>query len=210
MRSARLILIEKSLHYELVDVDFSSGKMPADHLARHPFGKVPVLQHGDFSLYETTAIGRYLDAAFPDPALQPPDHGALARMAQVIAILDTYVSAEIRKHFVYERLFKPMLDLPVDQANADRSAQQIVAGFRALAALLPGTSCLVADQLTLADLHLVPLFDYLAMTPGGDELIQSQAALEQWWSAIRQRDSVQQTAVDLTIFNPQWRHFLAT
>ena len=43
------------------------------HLARHPFGRVPVLEHDGFSLYETQAILRYLDRVLPAPALTPAD-----------------------------------------------------------------------------------------------------------------------------------------
>ena len=41
------------------------------HLALHPFNRVPVLQHDDFTLYETSAIVSYLEDTFPNPALQP-------------------------------------------------------------------------------------------------------------------------------------------
>ncbi|WP_371260902.1 glutathione S-transferase N-terminal domain-containing protein [Bradyrhizobium sp. Cp5.3] len=39
-----------------------------EHLTRYPFGRMPVLDHGDFRLYETQAILRYLDRALPQPA----------------------------------------------------------------------------------------------------------------------------------------------
>ena len=35
------------------------------HLERHPFGRVPALQHDDFMLYETSAIAAYVDDVFP-------------------------------------------------------------------------------------------------------------------------------------------------
>ena len=37
------------------------------HLALHPFDRVPILQHADFMLYETSAIVTYLDEVFPQP-----------------------------------------------------------------------------------------------------------------------------------------------
>ena len=45
--------------------------VPAAYLALHPFGRVPTLVHDGFALYETGAISRYIDRAFPGPALQP-------------------------------------------------------------------------------------------------------------------------------------------
>ena len=41
------------------------------HLSRHPFGRIPVLEHDGFTLYETQAILRYLDRILPEPALTP-------------------------------------------------------------------------------------------------------------------------------------------
>ena len=45
----------------------------SEHLARHPFGRVPVLEHDAFSLYESQAILRSLDRVLPTPALTPVD-----------------------------------------------------------------------------------------------------------------------------------------
>ena len=42
-----------------------------EHLARNPFGRIPVVDHGDFRLYETQAILRYLDDLYPAPPLRP-------------------------------------------------------------------------------------------------------------------------------------------
>ncbi len=32
------------------------------YLARHPFGRIPAIEHDGFALYETQAILRYVDA----------------------------------------------------------------------------------------------------------------------------------------------------
>ena len=47
----------------------------ASHLALHPFDRVPIFQHGDFTLYETSAIATYVDEAFEGPALSPKRSG---------------------------------------------------------------------------------------------------------------------------------------
>ena len=62
---------------------------------KNPFARVPVLDHGDFRLYETQAILRYLDAILPGPALQPKEPKALARMSQIANIVDWYVTPSI-------------------------------------------------------------------------------------------------------------------
>src|SRR5262245_13365566 len=61
------------------------------HLKLHPFVRVPILQHGDYRLYETQAILRYTDALVPNPSLQPTDPRTIGRMNQIIGINDWYL-----------------------------------------------------------------------------------------------------------------------
>ena len=91
VRSVLLALTEKGVAHGVVEVDiFAKDGPPADHLARHPFGKIPAFEHDGFRLFETPAIARYVDEAFPGPALQPADPKDRARMMQAIGILDSY------------------------------------------------------------------------------------------------------------------------
>ena len=71
-RAVLLALEEKSARYRLDPVAPGMFKT-SEHLARHPFGRVPVLDHGDFRLYETQAILRYIDRVLLKPALTPAD-----------------------------------------------------------------------------------------------------------------------------------------
>ena len=59
-RAVLAMLEEKGASYRLSPVAPGTFHSP-QHLARHPFGRVPVLEHDGFSLYETQAILRYLD-----------------------------------------------------------------------------------------------------------------------------------------------------
>src|SRR5690242_9751250 len=89
-RSALLGLEEKGLTYRPQFLKPGDSKAP-EHLARHPFGRIPVLEHGDFRLYETQAILRYLDTLSTRSPLQLPDPKAAARMNQIVGIVDWYV-----------------------------------------------------------------------------------------------------------------------
>jgi len=80
-RIAQLALIEKGVAHDLAEADPFADPPPAALLALNPFGRVPVLEHDGFCVYETGAILRYADAAFPGPALVPDDPRAAARMA---------------------------------------------------------------------------------------------------------------------------------
>jgi len=70
-RAVLLALEEKGARYRLAPVAPGTLRTPG-HLARHPFGRIPVMDHGDFRLYETQAILRYLARAVPSPALCRP------------------------------------------------------------------------------------------------------------------------------------------
>ena len=72
VRAVLLGLEEKGRSYRLAPLP-AGGHRAAEHLARHPFGRVPAVEHGDFHLYETQAVLRYLDRLFPQPALTPAD-----------------------------------------------------------------------------------------------------------------------------------------
>ncbi|MBN9270910.1 MAG: glutathione S-transferase N-terminal domain-containing protein, partial [Mesorhizobium sp.] len=91
IRIVRIALHEKGVPYNLVPVDvFADEGVPPEHLARHPFGRIPAFEHDGFALYETSAITRYVDEAFSGPSLQPRALRDRARMNQIVAMLDNY------------------------------------------------------------------------------------------------------------------------
>src|SRR5437763_1834273 len=63
----RLILTHKDVPYTFHDLETVMGEQP--HLSLHPFNRVPILRHGDFTVYETSAIASYVDEAFAGPSL---------------------------------------------------------------------------------------------------------------------------------------------
>ena len=81
VRTVLLALEEKGAPWRLAGLAMGGNRAPG-YRAIHPFAKIPALDHGDFHLYETDAILRYIDAAVPGPSLIPSDVRAGARMAQ--------------------------------------------------------------------------------------------------------------------------------
>lgn len=68
---SRLTLSEKGVPFELIEIDLQNK--PANFLEISPYGKVPVLKHGDHRLWESTIINEYLDEIFPEPPLLPKE-----------------------------------------------------------------------------------------------------------------------------------------
>ena len=72
VRTTRMVLMEKGVDCEHVDVGVLDGECQGpEHLARNPFGKVPVFEHDGLTLYETNAIVRYIDQVFEGGGLSP-------------------------------------------------------------------------------------------------------------------------------------------
>jgi len=66
---SRLTLIEKGVPFQLIEIDLQDK--PANFKEISPYGKVPVLKHGDQRVWESAVINEYLEEAFPKPALLP-------------------------------------------------------------------------------------------------------------------------------------------
>lgn len=67
----RLVLAEKSINIDIVDVD--EGNLPEDLLDLNPYNSVPTLVDRDLVLYDSRVIIEYLDERFPHPPLMPVD-----------------------------------------------------------------------------------------------------------------------------------------
>jgi glutathione S-transferase len=81
----------KSAQYDQVPVHVLKGEpRQPEHLARHPFGKVPVVDHDGFRILETSAIAPYLDEVLPGPSFMPDNAKDRARMRMAIGIIDSY------------------------------------------------------------------------------------------------------------------------
>src|ERR1044071_6611119 len=112
VRTARLACHEKGVSYNLEHADLAGE--PFAKL--HPFRKMPAMRHGDFVVYETSAITRYIDAAFPGPALQPADLKARARMDQGVSAVSDYCYQTMIREIVIQRVLVPMRGGKPDQA----------------------------------------------------------------------------------------------
>lgn len=193
VRSARLALAEKGVDYDLVEVDvFAANGPPAEHLERQPFGKIPAFEHDGFRLYEAGAIIRYVDEAFAGPPLQPAEPKARARMNQVISIIDSYAYPTLVWGVFVERVSGPARGRPTDAAKLAAALPRCETCLDALAAL--AGAFLAGGQLTLADLHAAPMFDYFLQAQDGAEMLARRPALVQWWQRMRGRQSMLATA----------------
>ena len=194
-RIVRIALAEKNIAYQFDEVDiFADSGPPADYLALNPFGTIPCLRHGEFVLYETAAINRYLDEVFPPSLLQPPAPTARARMNQIISVLDN--------HGYRPMVWDVYVQRSVVPAGGGEADEELIAaalpGLRQVLQQLDNWRAeqrfLAGDTITLADLHAYPMLHYFIETPEGAEMLESFPRLQQWLREMQVRDSVRSTA----------------
>ena len=176
---ARLVLTHKQVPYTFRDLEPEMGS--ATHLALHPFDRVPILRHGDFTLYETSAIAAYVDEAFDGPALQPKDIRARARMNQWISSVNSYYYPYMIYHVTHERLVFPQLGIVSDEKVVAHALPKVERGLEVMEkALAHGGNYLLGDELTLADFFMLPSTYAFGLTEEGKAMYPRYPAFSQW------------------------------
>jgi glutathione S-transferase len=192
-RSVLMALEEKHAKYRFQAVAPAAMKSEP-HLSRHPFGRVPALDHRDLALYETQAILRYLDRVLVEPRLTPSEPAAAARMDQVMNINDWYLFQGVANVIVFHRVIGPrLLGVAPDEAAIAAAMPQAYVVFGEFAQLLGSQPYFAGDQLSLADLMVAPQLDFFAGTPEWAPLTANKPNLLAWLDRMNRRASMQAT-----------------
>lgn len=198
VRSVLLALEEKGAAYEVKEIDILKGEhQTPDYVTRQPFTKVPAFSHDGFDLYETSAILQYVDGSFDGRKLQPDDVRSRARMHQVISIIGSYAYPAFVTNIFIPRVVMPLLDSETDEnviAEALPKAEKCV---NVLENIIGSNPYVVGNELSLADLYLVPVYDYLSRTPEGENMLAGAPNLRRWWDSLSARESVRKTRPQL-------------
>jgi glutathione S-transferase len=181
-RIARMALHAKDAAFTEVEVIPFAPPLPAGY--PHPFDRVPVLTHGTFTLYETAAITRYIDLAFPGPSLVPPGAKAASRMAQVISIAGAYAFRPPVLQVYAHRVFRAVEGLPSDETQISclTAAARVLAALETIAG--KGT-VLTGTRITLADCHLAPMIAAFDAADEGRTALERYPALGTWWRQVQ-------------------------
>lgn len=180
----RLGLVEAGLGYESLAVDPATPD-GREILARHsPRGTVPVMTHGDVTLWESSIMIEYVNDMTGVSSLLPagPADRARARTTQYYS--DTVVGPCLRK-VVFEKRGKPE-----DEWNADR-IREGTEGWRGCMAhlekLLGGRAFFAGDGFTAAECALVPRFGLAERYGVG--VTAEFPTLVRWFAAMKARPS---------------------
>ena len=186
VRTARMACEEKGVAHDLDPVAPDSQAVRA----LHPFGRIPVLRHGDFVLYETTAVCRYVDEVFDGPALQPADIQGRAVMEQWISAVNDYFYGVMIRDCVLQYVFPRGADGLPDRAVIDPALEKSRDYLAILDRALEGRDWVAGgDRPSIADLLIAPIMFYLHRLPEGPDLFAPFANLKRAGGAMTARPS---------------------
>lgn len=197
VRSVQLCCEEKGIAYSLgAELD---GRLmvlhSAEHYALHPFGKVPILLHGERRLIETASICRYLDAAFEGPALQPETTWQRAQVDQWTGLLALYVDQALVRRYLLEFVFPKGEGGSVREDAVAAAQPEVVRHMNLLEQQLAQGDYLVGDDFTIADAIAAPMLDYLAGMPAAKDLMAETPHLMAYIERLRARPAAAKVLV---------------
>ncbi len=184
----RLALIEKGVPFELIEIDLQNK--PANFLEISPYGKVPVLKHGDHCVWESAIVNEYLEEVFPDRRLLPTAAIQRAQARIWINFADTQLFATTHKLLFSQ----DPLQQAADVQQLTESLQFIEReGLQKLS--MDGPYWL-GKAISLVDLTFYPWFEQLAVLEHfrGFQWPSGLDRLQQWQAAVAQRESVRSIA----------------
>jgi glutathione S-transferase len=185
----RLVLAHKEVPYTFHDLEPEMGR--PSHLALHPFDRVPILKHGDFTVYETSAIVAYVDETFPRLPLQPRSIPDRARMDQWISMVNSYYYPYMIHHVTHERLVFPELGIASDEKVVAHALPKVELGLQVEERQLAhGKDYLIGSDLTLADFYLLPSTFAFSLTEEGKTMYPKFPAFSRWRERMEALPSV--------------------
>ena len=138
----RIVLFEKEMDFQLVDVDLLSKS--EDSAVINPYNQVPVLVYRDLVLHDAAIIGEYLDERFPHPQLMPPDLQSRARARQMLFTMD-------------QEIFSHIDALERDLKSAEKSRATIRDRLIHLSGMFSKLKYMLGKDFSLLDVAIAPL-----------------------------------------------------
>lgn len=195
VRTVRTLLAEKGADYDQVPVNVLEGEpRQPEHLERHPFGKVPVMDIDGVRIRETDAICRYLDETLDGPSFIPKSAKDRARMNEAVSLINSYGYGALVNVAGYH-LFPDF----IGGANDDVLAEALENSKKVLKMLmeLRGDDPWIAGaKPSLADFFLGPIMFYVSLTPEAEKVLAVPGVAD-WWKGLNKLDSFAGSAPDL-------------
>lgn len=171
------LLEELGLTYQLNRMDFSPKDLKSDeHRARHPLGRIPVLEDDDISIYESGAIAEYILERHKNGGLKPtPEDPRFPEYLQWFHYCEGMVMPPINTIIVHTLLLPPDRQdetvrgqaerllakswLPVETAMVGKD--YLIGDFSAADTML-GHACIMSQRLGIITEEAFPLLSAYA------------------------------------------------
>lgn len=141
--SVRMVLAEKGITVEIIDVDIH--QKPEDLIDLNPYSTVPTLVDRELVLYDPHTIMEYLDERFPHPPLMPVDPVSRARTRLALF--------RIQQDW-YDLV--PALESKGEKTSA-KARKQLSESLTSSAEVFAAKPFFLSDELTLVDAMIVPI-----------------------------------------------------
>jgi glutathione S-transferase len=195
VRTVRMVLHDKGADYDQVPVNVLEGEpRQPEHLERHPFGKVPVLDHDGLRLIETAAIAPYLDEVLPGPSVTPDNAKDRARMRSAMSVIDAYGYGALVGAAGFH-LFPDLIGNP-DEETHKETVERAKLVLKTLMGIRGGDPYIAGSKPSLADYYLAPICFYVSLTPEADTLL-GEPSVKDWWERMQGVESFKATEPDL-------------
>lgn len=186
-----LVLIEKGIEFETVNVDVSKGEQRnPEYLKLQPFGVVPVIQDGDFTLFESRAIMRYYAEKYKSQGVD-----LLGKTIEERGLVEQWLEVEAQNFhpFAYNLaihiLFASIIGITPDPKVIEESEAKLDKVLNIYEETLSKSKYLAGDFFSLADMSHLPFMDYLVNNMGKEHLIHKRKHVSSWWDDISSRAS---------------------
>ncbi|KAM1010624.1 hypothetical protein ACFX2C_046079 [Malus domestica] len=179
-------LVEKEIEFETSPIDLFKGehKTP-EFLKLQPFGQVPVMQDGDYTLYESRAIIRYYAEKYSSQGTD-----LLGKTIEERGLVEQWLEVEARNYhppldnLVINILFASALGFPSDSKIIQESEEKLGKVLDIYEDRLSKSMYLAGDFFSLADLSHLPFTHYSANSMGKEYMIRDRKHVSAWWDDI--------------------------
>ncbi|HTY97605.1 MAG TPA: glutathione S-transferase family protein [Solirubrobacteraceae bacterium] len=165
--------------YELELMTYEVGKSE-EHFARHPLGRVPVIDDGEGYVFESAAICLQLADLHPEGAMIAPLGSHERALVYQWAV---FAPSELEPPAMEAAIFKD-----ADPERAAKARERFSAAADAVERSLDGRDFLVGDRLTVADVMVSTAVNF-ANRAGFGELLGE--AVKAYLAALQERPAFQ-------------------
>jgi glutathione S-transferase len=185
----RVVCIEKGVPYTHVQAMAHTPEVDAIH----PFGKIPVMRHGDVTLCETRAIIGYIDAVFPGKPLLPREPVAAARAEQWLSLINTTIDQVCMRQYVVQYAFPSGPEGKPDRARIEAALPGIRQQVEWLDEQLTSEFAL-PPAFSAVDADLVPILHYLTFWPESAAMLREAPRAGAYLARMLEHPSIRASA----------------